>query len=69
MIYIYFLNAHLEAKDYKVNMYYIEEDVFKCHLCIHKIFNRVQIESSLNCCLFVYIHIVCLFVYIFYIIN
>ena len=45
-------------------MYYVEEDVFKCCLCIGNIFNRVKIESCLNCCLFVYIHIVCLFVYI-----
>ena len=39
--YITYLNAHLETKDCKVNMYYIEEDVFKCHLYFGKIFNRV----------------------------
>ena len=63
----YLFNAHLETKYYKVNIYQIVEDVFECRLHITKIFNRVWIESCLNCCFFVYIHIVCLFVYIFYI--
>ena len=45
------------------------EDVIKCCLHITKIFNRAWIESCLDCCLFVYIHTVCLFVYIFYINN
>ena len=30
------------------------EEVFKCRLHIKKIFNRVWIEFSLSCCLFVY---------------
>merc|ERR1712240_224439 len=42
---------------------------FKCRLHIEKIFNRVWIEFSLSCCLFVYIHIHRLFVYIFHINN
>ena len=67
--YIIYFNAHLEIKYYKVNINQIVEDVFKCRLHINKTFNRVWIESSLNCCLFVYIHIVCLFVYISYINN
>ena len=31
----------------------IVEDVAKCCLHINKIFNRVWIESSLSCCLFI----------------
>merc|ERR1712082_551607 len=50
-------------------LYKIVEEVFKCRLHIKKIFNRVWIEFSLSCCLFVYTHIVRLFVYIFYINN
>ena len=67
--YITYFNAHLEIKYYKVIINQIVEVVFKCRLQINKTFNRVWIESSLNCCLFVYIHIVCLFVYISYINN
>ena len=60
------LNANLETKYCEVNMYYIKEDVFKCHLYIGKFLKRVQIEWSLKSCLFlIYIYSVCLFVYIF----
>ena len=38
-------------------LYWIVEDVFKCHFHIKNIFNRVWIEFSISCCLFVYIHI------------
>ena len=47
------------------------EDVFKYRLHINKTFNRVWIESSLNCCLFIYIYMlfVCLFTYFISIIS
>ena len=43
------------------------EDVFKCHLYIDKILNRAWIESSLSCCLFVYIDFlfVCFHIFIY----
>merc|ERR1711989_8523 len=56
-----YINKQTTAAGQPPVLYWIVEDVFKCHLHINKTFNRVWIESSLNCCLFVYIHIVCLF--------
>ena len=51
-------------------LYQIVQDVLKCRLHIKKIFNRVWIEFSISCCLFVYIHIfVCLFTYFISIIS
>ena len=59
--YITYLNAHLETKYCKVNMYQIVNDVFKYRLHINKIFNRVWNEFSLSCFLFVYMYIYILF--------
>ena len=60
-------HAHFKVSNI---LYWIVEDVFKCHFHIKKIFNRVWIEFSISCCLFVYIHIfVCLFTYFISIIS
>ena len=67
-LYIYFTyrvytNTNLQLEAGVVNTSYIEKDVLKGCLYHGDIFNRIQIDSNHNCCLFVCLYTE-LFVYI-----